>query len=116
MALLTFIDHVPRVALALVVTCHIGDMILHRCQQGGIGPGAARDFFESASPLAHIRKEKHNPTASRRLKELTPRGQLVMPHEIMTSQQLSVTLGQFGDLIPTGEREDSLLGLRSIPL
>jgi hypothetical protein len=39
-----------------------------------------------------------------------------MPHEIMTSQQLSVTLGQFGDLIPSGEREDALLGLGRIPL
>jgi hypothetical protein len=34
----TFIDNIPGVALPLVVSNHISDMILHGRQKGRIGP------------------------------------------------------------------------------
>lgn len=101
----TFIDNVPGIASALVVLHDVGDMVLQDRSQCRIGPRSTGDCLMSAFAKAATSVRDH-----------TPVGQLLVPDQVVASQNLIVGLGQVRNDIALGEAEGVLRRLGRVPL
>lgn len=105
---LTFVNDIPGIALSLVMSDNVGNMILHGSNQSRIGPGTAGDysFVRSHSyMLSYVRTAR-----------LTPVGKLAMPDQVMASKLLTILSSQVCNNIAIGESEGILTRLSRIPL
>ena len=112
---MTYVDHIPGVALSLEVSSHIGNVRLDYGCQGLAAPLAVSDCTGSLRQLPYCTATS-NPSGCRgQAGQHTPSGKLRVPHERVAAHKLAIGLGEPGNAVASGKAELVAVRLSRVP-